>query len=226
MRDKTPAHSQPHHRSGPKVALGFVLPSRGNLVELAFDPDSSDGPGLHHPARIDAPAADEPLRPILAGGQRRLPGLRICRMLAQATFITVEIRNCRDHASSTTAHRGFRIQNHGLPICISGDPGRCHALSPTGESERRLAVHFSATRNPGDGKDFTDLAAAVQLRLRVRGPCERPLRVAIFDGEVPALRVRLHDRFEPTSPLLRKSPPHSSRPPPLPPWAAGRIGWR
>jgi hypothetical protein len=26
---------------------------------------------------------------------------------------------------------------------------------------------FSATRNPGAGKDFTDLAAAVQLRLRV-----------------------------------------------------------
>jgi len=27
--------------------------------------------------------------------------------------------------------------------------------------------HFNATRNPGAGQDFTDLAVAVQLRLRV-----------------------------------------------------------
>ena len=36
------------------------------------------------------------------------------------------------------------------------------------------APKISATRNPGVGQVFTALAAAVQLRLRVRGPCGRP----------------------------------------------------
>jgi hypothetical protein len=30
-----------------------------------------------------------------------------------------------------------------------------------------MPVHFSATRNPGVDQNFTDLAAVVQLRLRV-----------------------------------------------------------
>ena len=43
---------------------------------------------------------------------------------------------------------------------------------------------FLATRNPGAGQDFTNLAAAVQLRLRVA------FWVANFDSEVPALNRR------------------------------------
>jgi len=36
-----------------------------------------------------------------------------------------------------------------------------------GHQIRAFGIPFHATRNPGVGQDFTDLAAAVQLRLRV-----------------------------------------------------------
>ena len=44
-------------------------------------------------------------------------------------------------------------------------------------------------RNPGVDQNFTDLAAVVQLRLRV-AVLQTAIRVANFDSEVPALNRR------------------------------------
>ena len=45
-------------------------------------------------------------------------------------------------------------------------------------------------RNPGVDQNFTDLAAVVQLRLRVAVFADGHQRVANFDSEVPALNRR------------------------------------
>jgi hypothetical protein len=67
-------------------------------------------------------------------------------------------------------------------------------LIPVQPSPRlRPGKPYYATRNPGAGEDFTDLAAAVQLRLRVAVSFQTAIiadghtRVANFDSEAPAL---------------------------------------
>jgi hypothetical protein len=66
-------------------------------------------------------------------------------------------------------------------------PRTAEVMAGTGFSA--LGTTF-ATRNPGAGEDFTDLAAAVQLRLRVAILLGSPSRVANFGSEIPALNRR------------------------------------
>src|SRR5262245_34032656 len=62
--------------------MGFVLPERDHFPQLAAGAGAVRSPGLHHPARVDAPARDEPLPPLLVAGREGLPGLRNGRSLA------------------------------------------------------------------------------------------------------------------------------------------------
>ena len=66
-----------------------------------------------------------------------------------------------------------------------------HALMATWPDTRfsALGILLSAMRNPGVDQNFTDLAAVVQIRLRVAVFADGS-RVANFDSEVPALNRR------------------------------------
>ena len=56
---------------------------------------------------------------------------------------------------------------------IGVNPRLISEPAPAASHSRLFAVTFYATRNPGPGQDLTDLAAAVQLRLRVAN--DRPI---------------------------------------------------
>ena len=56
------------HREESKISLGFVFAARNDLAQLAIDSVARFCARLHHPARIGASAANEPLGKILAGG--------------------------------------------------------------------------------------------------------------------------------------------------------------
>src|SRR5439155_12015437 len=86
-----------------------------------------------------------------------------------------------------TANKTLVRVQHGIPFLrakVLRDTRR--SSKPEYRARYPDARPFHATRNTGAGQDFTDLAAAVQLRLRVAS------RVANFDSEAPALTRMEH----------------------------------
>jgi hypothetical protein len=56
-------------------AVGVVLRTRHDFAQLAARAGAAHGPRLSHRPRADASPRDEPLRPLLEAGRRRLPRL-------------------------------------------------------------------------------------------------------------------------------------------------------